>query len=41
MEAPSAEQLMQKDSERLGLAVGDPMRGGTMFDRLVSACLAQ
>ena len=32
---------MQKESERLGLAVADPMRGGTMFDRLVSACLAQ
>jgi uncharacterized NAD-dependent epimerase/dehydratase family protein len=41
MDAPSAEQLMQKESERLGLAVGDPLRGGTMFDRLVSACLAQ
>jgi uncharacterized NAD-dependent epimerase/dehydratase family protein len=41
MEAPSAERLMQKESERLGLPVADPMRGGTMFDRLVSACLAQ
>ena len=41
MDAPSAERLMQKESERLGLAVADPMRGGTMFDRLVSACLAQ
>ena len=41
MDAPSAERLMQKGSERLGLAVADPMRGGTMFDRLASACLAQ
>jgi len=41
MEAPSAERLMQKESERLGLPVADPMRGGTMFDRLVSSCLAQ
>jgi len=41
MDAPSAERVIQKESERLGLAVADPMRGGVMFDRLVSACLAQ
>jgi uncharacterized NAD-dependent epimerase/dehydratase family protein len=41
MDAPSAERLMREESERLGLAVADPMRGGVMFDRLVSACLAQ
>lgn len=41
MDTSSAERLMQKESERLGLAVADPMRGGAMFDRLVSACLAQ
>ena len=41
MDTSSAERLMQKESERLGLAVADPLRGGAMFDRLVSACLAQ
>lgn len=41
MDSSSAERLMQKESERLSLAVADPMRGGAMFDRLVSACLAQ
>jgi uncharacterized NAD-dependent epimerase/dehydratase family protein len=41
MDAPSAERLMQREGERLGLAVADPMRGGAAFENLVSACLAQ
>ncbi len=32
--------LMAADSERLGLPVADPIRGGAAFDRLVDSCLA-
>ena len=41
MDAPSAERIIQREGERLGLAVADPMRGGAAFENLVSACLAQ
>ena len=40
MEAGSAQRLFERESERLGLPVGDPMRGGVAFERLVEACLA-
>jgi uncharacterized NAD-dependent epimerase/dehydratase family protein len=39
LEEQEAFQLMAKDSERLGLPVADPMRGGEPFDRLVDNCL--
>jgi uncharacterized NAD-dependent epimerase/dehydratase family protein len=32
--------LMARESERLGLPVADPMRGGAAFDHLVDSCLA-
>jgi uncharacterized NAD-dependent epimerase/dehydratase family protein len=35
----SAERLLAKESERLRLAVADPMRGGAAFERLVEACI--
>ena len=35
-----AEALMAAESERLGLPVADPVRGGLRFDALVDACLA-
>lgn len=35
-----ATELMARDSERLGLPVADPIRGGDAFDRLVASCLA-
>lgn len=39
-EEPQAKALMQAESERLGLPVADPVRGGAAFDALVDACLA-
>lgn len=38
-EADAAE-LMARESERLGLPVADPIRGGPAFDALVDSCLA-
>jgi len=35
-----ADAVMLAASEKLGLPVADPMRGGPAFDRLVEACLA-
>lgn len=40
MDEASAIALMKSESERLGLPVADPMRGGDLFDRLVDACLS-
>ena len=34
-----AEALMATESERLGLPVADPIRGGPRFEALVDACL--
>ena len=34
-----ARQLMAKESERLGVPVADPMRGGAEFERLVDSCV--
>jgi uncharacterized NAD-dependent epimerase/dehydratase family protein len=35
-----AASLMRRTSERLGLPVADPMRGGPAFERLIDSCLA-
>ena len=35
-----ARALMARESERLGLPVADPIRGGAEFERLVDSCLA-
>jgi uncharacterized NAD-dependent epimerase/dehydratase family protein len=35
----AARELFARESARLGLPVGDPMRGGVEFERLVDACL--
>jgi len=40
LDAAAAERLFASESERLGMPVADPMRGGTAFERLVAACLA-
>lgn len=40
MDADEAAALMAAESERLGVPVADPIRGGAAFDRLVDACLA-
>jgi uncharacterized NAD-dependent epimerase/dehydratase family protein len=37
--ADEAHQLCQSESQRLGLPVADPMRGGEAFERLVDAAL--
>ena len=41
LDAGSAEGLLANEGKRLGLAVADPMRGGSAFERLVDACLVQ
>ena len=38
--ADEAQRLLASESQRLGCAVADPMRGGAAFDALVDACLA-
>jgi len=38
--AEAAAELMARESDRLGLPVADPMRGGPAFDALVASCLA-
>ncbi len=40
LDGAAAQRLIVAESERLGLPVADPMRGGAAFDRLVDACLA-
>lgn len=41
MEDGAARDLMAMQSQRLGMPVADPVRGGTEFERLVDACLAR
>jgi uncharacterized NAD-dependent epimerase/dehydratase family protein len=36
----SARAIMAEQSERLGIPVADPIRGGAEFDRLIDSCLA-
>ena len=38
--ADEAQRLLASESQRLGCAVADPIRGGAAFDALVMACLA-
>ncbi|UHQ20289.1 DUF1611 domain-containing protein [Lysobacter sp. KIS68-7] len=40
LDAAEAARVIAAESERIGLPVADPMRGGEAFDRLVDACLA-
>jgi uncharacterized NAD-dependent epimerase/dehydratase family protein len=40
MDQAGALRLLAAESERLGCAVADPMRGGAAFERLVEDCLA-
>lgn len=40
LEPPEADRLLASESERLGCAVADPVRGGPAFERLVMDCLA-
>jgi uncharacterized NAD-dependent epimerase/dehydratase family protein len=40
LEEGAARDLMAIQSQRLGLPVADPIRGGAEFERLVDACLA-
>lgn len=39
LDEASALRLMDRESERLGLPVADPIRGGACFDALVDLCL--
>lgn len=41
MEDGAARDLMAMQSQRLGMPVADPVRGGAEFERLVDACLAR
>ena len=40
LEPAQADRLLASESERLGCAVADPVRGGVAFERLVMDCLA-
>lgn len=40
LDEAEAAALMARESERLGLPVADPIRGGRAFDALVDSCLA-
>jgi uncharacterized NAD-dependent epimerase/dehydratase family protein len=40
LSAEAAEEMLASESERLGIPVADPLRGGPAFDRLVDACLS-
>ncbi len=39
MDEAQALEMMARDSERFGLPVADPIRGGPLFDKLVANCL--
>ena len=40
LDADEAARVIASESERLGLPVADPIRGGDAFERLVASCLA-
>ena len=40
LDARDAERVLASESDRLGCAVADPMRGSKAFERLVAECLA-
>jgi len=39
LEAEAAAALLDREAERLGLPVADPVRGGARFERLLDRCL--
>jgi len=39
LDASASQRLLAQESERLGVAVADPMRGGAAFERMVEDCL--
>ncbi len=39
LDADAAAAVIARESDRLGLAVADPIRGGPTFDALIAACL--
>jgi uncharacterized NAD-dependent epimerase/dehydratase family protein len=39
LDADSAAALLDRESDRLGLPVADPLRGGTRFEQLLDSCL--
>jgi uncharacterized NAD-dependent epimerase/dehydratase family protein len=41
LDETSADRLLAEESERLGLPVADPMRGGKHFETLIDHCLRQ
>lgn len=41
LDPAAAAALMRSESERLGMPVADPVRGGAAFDALVDACLTK
>jgi D-glutamate N-acetyltransferase len=41
LDETSADRLLAEESERLGLPVADPMRGGKRFETLIDHCLRQ
>jgi uncharacterized NAD-dependent epimerase/dehydratase family protein len=41
LDETSADRLLTEESERLGLPVADPMRGGKRFETLIDHCLRQ
>jgi uncharacterized NAD-dependent epimerase/dehydratase family protein len=41
LDAQAAERLLKTESERLGVTVADPVRGGVQFEALVDRCLQQ
>ena len=41
LDETSADRLLAEESERLGLPVADPMRGGKRFETLIDHCLHQ
>jgi uncharacterized NAD-dependent epimerase/dehydratase family protein len=41
LDVQSAERLLRNESERLGIVVADPIRGGVQFEALVDRCLQQ
>jgi uncharacterized NAD-dependent epimerase/dehydratase family protein len=39
LDADSAAALLDRESDRLGLPVADPIRGGAAFEQLLDSCL--
>jgi uncharacterized NAD-dependent epimerase/dehydratase family protein len=41
LDSDAAERLIAEETERLGVPVADPIRGGRAFDALIDSCLGQ